>query len=104
MRRNRCWGSPVVEQNKVQIDAVVGIWRPGESLETVADEYDLTRDQVEAICQHAPAVSGAAASDSLAVGGSPGVFEELAQRGTIRTPAEVGTDLGGVGEADRDLR
>jgi uncharacterized protein (DUF433 family) len=49
------WGSPVVEQNKVQIDAIVGMWRAGESLETVADEYDLTRDQVEAICQHAPA-------------------------------------------------
>jgi len=49
------WGSPVVEQNKVQVDAIVGMWRAGESLETVAHEYDLTRDQVEAICQHAPA-------------------------------------------------
>lgn len=50
-------GSPVVEQNRVQVDAIVGMWRAGESLETVAEEYGLTRDQVEAVCQHAPAAA-----------------------------------------------
>lgn len=49
------WGTPVVASNKVQVDAIVGMWRAGESLETVADEYGLTREQAEAICQHAPA-------------------------------------------------
>lgn len=47
------WGAPVVAENKVQVDAIVSLWEAGESLETVADEYGLTRDQVEAICRTA---------------------------------------------------
>lgn len=45
------WGAPVVAENKVQVDAIVSLWDAGESLETVADEYGLSREQVEAICR-----------------------------------------------------
>lgn len=45
------WGAPVVEANKVQVDAIVDLWQAGESLETVGFEYGLTRDKVEAICR-----------------------------------------------------
>jgi uncharacterized protein (DUF433 family) len=47
------WGAPVVETTKVPVDAVVDLWTAGETLEDVAYEYDLTRDQVEAICRAA---------------------------------------------------
>ncbi|MDI5939221.1 MULTISPECIES: DUF433 domain-containing protein [Micromonospora] len=43
------WGAPVVARNKVPVEAVVGMWRAGESSETVADEYGLTVDEVEAV-------------------------------------------------------
>jgi uncharacterized protein (DUF433 family) len=46
-------GSPVVESTKVPVDAVVDLWIAGESLEDVAYEYDMSRDQVEAICRAA---------------------------------------------------
>jgi uncharacterized protein (DUF433 family) len=49
------WGAPVVEATKVPVDAVVDLWLAGESLEDVADEYDMTREQVEAICRTARA-------------------------------------------------
>ncbi|TCP54284.1 uncharacterized protein DUF433 [Tamaricihabitans halophyticus] len=45
------WGAPVVASTKVPVDAVVDLWLAGESLEDVADDYDLTREQVEAICR-----------------------------------------------------
>ncbi|MFC8422635.1 DUF433 domain-containing protein [Streptomyces sp. NPDC057236] len=45
------WGTPVVAGPNIQIDAIVGMWKAGESLETVAAEYGLSRDQVEAVCQ-----------------------------------------------------
>ncbi|MDQ4103710.1 MAG: hypothetical protein M3186_08385 [Actinomycetota bacterium] len=37
--------------NNVQIDNVVDLWRAGESLDAVAQEYGLTRDVTEAICR-----------------------------------------------------
>jgi uncharacterized protein (DUF433 family) len=49
------WGAPVVEENKVTVDAIVDLWRAGEPFEVVADEYELSRDQVEAICRAAAA-------------------------------------------------
>lgn len=49
------WGAPVVASTKVPVDAVVDLWLAGESLEDVAYEYDLTREQVEAICRTARA-------------------------------------------------
>lgn len=49
------WGSPVVASNKIRVDAIVGLWQAGESLETVGYEYGLSRDEVEAICRVARA-------------------------------------------------
>lgn len=49
------WGAPVVAASKVPVDAVVDLWLAGEPLEAVADEYDMTREQVEAICRTARA-------------------------------------------------
>lgn len=47
------WGSPIIESNRVPVDAVVNLWRAGESITTVADEYGLTYEQAEAICRTA---------------------------------------------------
>lgn len=47
------WGAPVIEANRVPVDAVVDLWRAGESIQTVADEYGLTSEQAEAICRTA---------------------------------------------------
>ncbi len=45
------WGAPVIATNNVQVDNVVALWRAGESLEAVAEEYGLTRDAAETICR-----------------------------------------------------
>ena len=45
------WGEPVVESSKVPVQAIVDLWLAGESLEVVANEYEMTREQVEAICR-----------------------------------------------------
>lgn len=45
------WGSPVVEANRVPVDAVADLWLAGESIHAVAYEYDLNDEQVEAICR-----------------------------------------------------
>lgn len=45
------WGAPVIATNNVQVDNVVALWRAGESLAAVAEEYGLTRDATEAICR-----------------------------------------------------
>lgn len=45
------WGTPVVESTKVPVDAIVRLWRAGETLDAVATEYGLTRDTAEAICR-----------------------------------------------------
>ncbi|MGH3874294.1 MAG: DUF433 domain-containing protein [Pseudonocardiaceae bacterium] len=45
------WGTPVISTNSVQVDMVVTLWRAGESLDAVAEEYGLTRDVAEAICR-----------------------------------------------------
>jgi uncharacterized protein (DUF433 family) len=46
-------GMPVIEENRVPVDAVVGLWQAGEPFDIVADEYGLSREQVEAICRTA---------------------------------------------------
>ena len=43
------WGAPVITTNNVQVDMVVQLWRAGESLASVAQEYVLTRDDAAAI-------------------------------------------------------
>jgi uncharacterized protein (DUF433 family) len=50
-------GAPVVQQNRVPVDAVVEMWLAGDSLKDVAYEYDLEPDQVEAICRAAQRVA-----------------------------------------------
>ncbi len=45
------WGAPVITTNNVQVDMVVQLWRAGESLDAVAEEYGLSRDVAEAICR-----------------------------------------------------
>lgn len=47
------WGAPVVADNRVPVEAVVDLWQAGESIHTVAREYGLTDEQVEAICRTA---------------------------------------------------
>lgn len=43
------WGVPVVEANRVPVDAVASLWQAGESIHSVAYEYDLSDEQVEEI-------------------------------------------------------
>jgi uncharacterized protein (DUF433 family) len=45
------WGAPVLATSKVSVDTIVGLWRAGETLEVVAEEYGLTREAVEAVCR-----------------------------------------------------
>lgn len=47
------WGQPVVEQNRVPVSAIVELWRAGDTMSDIAEEFDLTREQVEAICRTA---------------------------------------------------
>lgn len=45
------WGAPVVERNKVPVQAVLDLWAAGEPLSMVADEYGLTVKETEEICR-----------------------------------------------------
>lgn len=45
------WGTPVLETNKVPVDAVVSLWTAGESFDDIADEYQIGADQVEEVCR-----------------------------------------------------
>ena len=45
------WGRPVMAESKVPVAAVVDLWIAGESMNTVAEEFDLSRDVVEDICR-----------------------------------------------------
>ena len=45
------WGAPVIESTKVPVRVVVDMWKAGESMQVVADEFELPRDVVEAICR-----------------------------------------------------
>ena len=45
------WGRPVVEDNKVPIYAILGLWRAGESPSTIADEFEMTARDVERLFQ-----------------------------------------------------
>lgn len=47
------WGDPVVERTKVPVQAVVDLWRAGEPIDVVAENYGLTDVEVEAICRAA---------------------------------------------------
>lgn len=43
------WGSPVVESNKVPVEAILGLYEGNESLEVIADEFDMKVDDVDQI-------------------------------------------------------
>lgn len=43
------WGDPIVEPANVSVAAVLGMYRAGETPQTVADEYGLTIAQVKAL-------------------------------------------------------
>lgn len=47
------WGSPVLTANKVKIEDVVALWRTGEPIRAVAEEYDLTETVVEDVLRQA---------------------------------------------------
>ncbi len=47
------WGAPVLLDNKTPVDSIISLWKAGEPMAAVADEYGLTRDAVEAICRAA---------------------------------------------------
>lgn len=47
------WGAPVLEATRVPVEAIVGLWQAGESLDTVAEEYGMTTEQAEEVCRAA---------------------------------------------------
>jgi uncharacterized protein (DUF433 family) len=47
------WGAPVLDVNKVKVDDIVALWRAGEPIRRVADEYDLTESAVEDVLRQA---------------------------------------------------
>jgi uncharacterized protein (DUF433 family) len=44
-------GLPVLEANRVPVKAVIDLWDAGESIDDIAYEYDMTPEEVEALCQ-----------------------------------------------------
>ena len=49
------WGSPVLERTKVPVDAMLSLWRAGEPMTLVAEEFDLPVDVVEDVLRAAAA-------------------------------------------------
>ena len=45
------WGRPVVEGVNVPLDAILDLWHARESMQAIADEFDLDRDAVERLIQ-----------------------------------------------------
>lgn len=45
------WGAPVVADQKVPVHAVVDLWRAGEPMTVVAEEFNLSPEIVESICR-----------------------------------------------------
>jgi uncharacterized protein (DUF433 family) len=45
------WGRPVVEDNKVPLEAILGLWRAGEPLSAIADEFETNPRDVERLVQ-----------------------------------------------------
>ena len=45
------WGRPVVAENRVPIEALLGLWHAGETMQTIADEFDMRRDEIERLIQ-----------------------------------------------------
>lgn len=45
------WGRPVVEENNVPLNAILELWRARESIRTIAEEFEMDRDDVERLIQ-----------------------------------------------------
>lgn len=45
------FGAPVVATSRTPVEAVVDLWHAGESMDAVAEEFELSRDVVEDICR-----------------------------------------------------
>ena len=52
------FGKPCVTGTRVDVAAVVGAVAAGDSLETIADEYQLTREQIQAALRYAAHLAG----------------------------------------------
>ncbi|MGW0705793.1 DUF433 domain-containing protein [Streptomyces sp. NPDC002643] len=44
-------GLPVVAANRVTVQAITDLWEAGETVEDIAYDYDMTPEQVDALCQ-----------------------------------------------------
>ena len=44
-------GLPVVAANRVAVSAITDLWEAGESVEDIAYDYDMTPEQVDALCR-----------------------------------------------------
>lgn len=49
------WGAPMIANRRIPVHAVVDLWKAGEPMRVVAEEFELTTDTVEAICRVAAA-------------------------------------------------
>jgi uncharacterized protein (DUF433 family) len=49
------WGSPVLEHSKVPVDAMLALWKAGDPMSVVAEEFDLPVDVVEDVLRAAAA-------------------------------------------------
>lgn len=47
------WGAPVLARSKVPVEALVSLWKNGESIAAVAEEYELPADVVENVLRQA---------------------------------------------------
>lgn len=47
------WGAPVLAQSKVPVEAIVSLWKTGEPIAGVAEEYDLSVDVIENVLRQA---------------------------------------------------
>lgn len=47
------WGSPVLAESKIRVEDLVALWRTGEPIRAVADEYGLSVDVVEDVLRQA---------------------------------------------------
>jgi uncharacterized protein (DUF433 family) len=48
-----CWGAPVLAESKVPVEAMVRLWRTGESISDIAGEYGLDDPTVEDVLRQA---------------------------------------------------
>lgn len=45
------WGRPIIESNNVPLTAILDLWHAGEPMRTIADEFEMDRDEVERLIQ-----------------------------------------------------